>query len=88
MSDKANNAPAKSARHRARELALQGIYQWRMAGSDVAEIDKTTRAEKSLGRYDVELFSQLLRGAVGQHEALSVKIAPLLDRGLNELSPI
>jgi len=88
MSEKATATPAKSARHRARELALQGIYQWRMAGSDVSVIDKTTREEKSLGRYDVELFSQLLRGAVGQHEALSEKIAPHLDRALNELSPI
>ena len=88
MSEKASASPAKSARHRARELALQGIYQWRMAGSDVSEIDKTTRAEKSLGRYDVELFSQLLRGAVGQSEALSAKIAPHLDRAIKELSPI
>src|SRR5450631_1186940 len=88
MSEKASGTPAKSARHRARELALQGIYQWRMAGSDIAEIDKTTRDEKSLGRYDVEFFSQLLRGAVGQHEVLSATIAPHLDRALNELSPI
>ena len=88
MNQKLNVTPAKSARHRARELALQGIYQWRMAGSDVAVIDKTTRDEKSLGRYDVELFSQLLRGAVGQQEALCAKIAPHLDRALNELSPI
>ena len=88
MSEKSSVAPAKSARHRARELALQGIYQWRMAGSDVAVIDKTTRDEKSLGRYDVELFSQLLRGAVGQCETLSAQIAPHLDRALNELSPI
>lgn len=88
MSEKLGVTPAKSARHRARELALQGIYQWRMAGSDVAGIDKTTRDEKSLGRYDVELFSRLLRGAVGQHEALSAMIGPHLDRALNELSPI
>lgn len=88
MSEKTSNTPAKSARHRARELALQGIYQWRMAGSDVALIDKATRDEKSLGRYDVELFSQLLRGAVGQHEVLSAQIAPHLDRPLVELSPI
>lgn len=87
MKDK-TNAPTKSARHRARELALQGLYQWRMAGSDVAQIDKATRDEKSVGRYDVELFTQLLRGAVGQHEALEEKIAPHLDRPLNELSPI
>ncbi len=88
MNDKANSAPAKSARHRARELALQGIYQWRMAGSDVAQIEKTTRGEKSLGRYDTDYFCQLLRGAVGEQETLSAHIAPHLDRALNELSPI
>lgn len=88
MNDKASNKPAKSARHRARELALQGLYQWRVAGSDVAQIDKTTRDEKSVGRYDVDFFSQLLRGVVAQHEALAEKIALHLDRPLNELSPI
>ena len=37
-------AQAKSARHRARELALQAIYQWRMSGGDHLEIEKTTNA--------------------------------------------
>ncbi len=81
-------APAKSARHRARELALQGIYQWRMSGGDHLEIEKTTRAEKSLGRYDIELFSQLLRGVVSHNEELVAAITPHLDRDMNELSPI
>lgn len=88
MNDKTNPTPAKSARHRARELALQGLYQWRIAGTDVRQIEKTTRDEKSLGRYDVELFIQLLRGAVNQQEALAEKIAPHLDRPVGELSPI
>lgn len=82
------NAQAKSARHRARELALQAIYQWRMSGGDHLEIEKTTRAEKSLGRYDVEFFSQLLRGVVEHNESLVATITPHLDRDINELSPI
>jgi N utilization substance protein B len=81
-------APAKSARHRARELALQGIYQWRMSGGDHLEIEKTTRAEKSLGRYDIELFSQLLRGVVDHNEVLVAALMPHLERDINELSPI
>jgi len=88
MNEKVKVTPAKSARHRARELALQGIYQWRMAGTSITQIEKSTRDERSLGRYDVELFVCLLRGAVDQHEALSVHITPHLDRALNELSPI
>ena len=51
MNVKPVKPPAKSARHRARELALQGIYQWRVSGSDPAEIEKTTRAEKSLAEW-------------------------------------
>ena len=88
MNEKVSSAPAKSARHRARELALQGLYQWRIAGASITQIEKSTRDEKSLGRYDVDFFVQLLRGAVNQHEALSAQIAPHLDRPLNELSPI
>jgi len=64
----ASKSPQKSAtkspRHRARELALQGIYQWRITGGDGAAIEKQIHAEKNLGRYDKELFSSLLRGAL------------------------
>jgi len=88
MSVQTAKAPAKSARHRARELALQGIYQWRMSGGDHLEIEKTTRAEKSLGRFDVELFSQLLRGVVEHNQELVATLTPHLDRDMNELSPI
>jgi N utilization substance protein B len=84
----ANPKPAKSARHRARELALQGLYQWRVAGSSVSQIQKTTLDEKSVGRFDVELFNQLLRGVVAHSEELIELISPNLDRPLAELSPI
>jgi len=84
----AAKAPAKSARHRARELALQALYQWHISGGDPLEIEKTTRAEKSLGRYDIELFSQLLRGVVDQHLALITLITPHLDRDMDKLSPV
>lgn len=88
MSEKTSVTQAKSVRHRARELALQGLYQWRVAGSDIAQIEKATFDEKSVGRYDASFFSQLLRGVVNRHEALSAQITPHLDRSLNELSPI
>jgi N utilization substance protein B len=88
MNEKTSSTPAKSARHRARELALQGVYQWRIAGTNVTQIERATRDEKSVGRYDVDFFSQLLRGAISQHEALAAQITPHLDRALNELSPI
>lgn len=88
MKEQAAKTPAKSARHRARELAVQGIYQWRMSGGDHLDIEKATRAEKSLGRFDIELFSQLLRGVVDHHQTLIAALTPHLERDINELSPI
>jgi N utilization substance protein B len=81
-------APHKSPRHRARELVVQGIYQWRVSGSDGADIEKQMQAEKNLGRYDKAMFSKLLRGAIAQHADIEALLAPHLDRPLSELSPV
>src|SRR3989338_5060531 len=78
----------KSPRHRARELALQGVYQWRVTAGDEAQIEKQIKNEKNLGRYDKELFSRLLRGALSQHADIEALLAPHLDRPLAELSPV
>ena len=88
MSDNKQHSPAKSLRHRARELAMQGVYEWRLSGKNPKLIETGTRDEKSLGRYDTEFFGQLLNGAIREHEALSAQIAPHLDRAVNELSPV
>jgi N utilization substance protein B len=84
----AKKTPNRSPRHRARELALQGIYQWRITAGDEAKIEKQIHAEKNLGRYDKELFSKLLRGVLSQHAEIEALILPYLDRPPDELSPV
>ena len=81
-------APNKSPRHRARELAMQGVYQWRVTAGDKAQIEKQILTGKNLGRFDKELFSKLLCGALDQHADLEALLAPHLDRPLAELSPV
>jgi N utilization substance protein B len=88
MSEAKPASPAKSLRHRARELAMQGVYEWRLSGKSARLIENVTREEKSLGRYDTEFFGQLLNGAIAEQEALSELIAPHLDRTVKELSPV
>jgi len=87
-SGETRKAANKSPRHRARELALQGVYQWRVTAGEEAQIEKQILAEKNLGRYDKELFSKLLRGTLGRHAGLEALLAPCLDRPLAELSPV
>lgn len=79
---------APSPRHRARELALQGVYQWRVSGTDVSDIEKHMQGEKNLGRYDKPMFAKLLRGVVAQYEELQALLIPHLDRPLDELSAV
>ena len=81
-------APAKNSRRRSRELALQGVYQWRMTGGESAQIEKQICGEKGLGRYDAEFLNQLLNGVLKQHADLEAAVTPHLDRELAELSPI
>jgi len=81
-------ASSVSPRHRARELALQGIYQWRVSGSTASEFEKQMQAEKNLGRYDKKMFAGLLRGALAQHSEVEALLVPHLDRPLAELSPV
>ena len=81
-------APAKNPRRRARELALQGVYQWRLTGGEGAQIEKQIREEKGLGRYDAEFFGNLLCGVLAQHAELEAAVTPHLDRRLADLSPI
>ncbi len=88
MTDKAAKPAGKSLRHRSRELAVQGIYQWRMGGTEPREIEKSVRDEKSLGRYDAALYTLLLHGVVEHHQSLVTALEPHMERSLKELSPI
>jgi len=88
MSENKTVTPAKSLRHRARELAMQGVYEWRLSEKPVSLIEKATLAEKSIGRYDLEFFSQLLRGVIAESDNLAERLTPHLDRPVKELSPV
>lgn len=79
---------SRSPRHRARELALQGIYQWRITAGDAQKILAQILAEKNLGRYDKELLSTLLLGTLEKHTELEDFLVTHIDRTLAELSPV
>jgi len=78
----------KSARHRSREFALQGLYSWLLAGQAVSDIAAQLQASKGFERADAAYFLALLRGAIEQQAAIEEVIVPCLDRPLKELSPV
>ncbi len=92
--DDADSAPQppRSARRRARELALQGVYAWLVRGGDglqdAGEIEAHMRDEEEFNLADAQWFKTLLHGAMREAPALRLKFAPFVDRPVAELSPI
>jgi N utilization substance protein B len=79
---------ANAARRRSRELALQGLYEWLIGGSEVAAIDAHMREQEGFGQCDSAHFDALLQGCVQESEALDAALSRHTDRKASELSPI
>ena len=84
----ARKAGSKSGRTRAREFALQGLYQRLVGHAELADIDAFTRELAGFSKCDTLHFDTLLQGCVAQAAELDELILPLLDRKLAEISPI
>lgn len=81
-------APRTSARRRSREFALQGLYQWLLSGTEVAEIGRQLREQDGFDRADVAFADWLLAGAVEGATDAAAMLEPLLDRPITALSPV
>ena len=84
----ANPNKNRTPRHRAREFALQGLYQWLLANEDAGAIDANIREAHGFDKADAEHFNALLHGSIRQAPALRAGLAPLIDRPIEQLSPV
>jgi N utilization substance protein B len=78
----------KSSRRRAREFALQGLYQWLVNEAPADVLLAQLREQKDFAKADAELAEVLLRGVIDDASALREKLAAYLDRPIRELSPV
>jgi N utilization substance protein B len=84
----ARKTSQKPPRSRAREFALQALYQ-HLVGRQAAEsIDQFTRGLSGFHKADSVHYDALLHGCIKESAELDALIVPLLDRKLEELSPI
>ena len=84
----ANPNKNRTPRHRAREFALQGLYQWLLAGEDAGAIDAHIREAHGFDKADAEHFNALLHGSIKHAAALRGNLSPLIDRPIEQLSPV
>ena len=81
-------ASAKSNRSRAREFVVQALYQHIVSGNDATAIDHFTRDLAGFHKADAAHYDAVLHGCIETAAALDALILPLLDRKIEEISPI
>lgn len=84
----ARKAASKSDRSRAREFALQGLYQSLVGHNEVDDIDSFTRNLLGFNKADAVHYDALLQGCVAESAKLDTLITTALDRPIEQLSPI
>ncbi|MBU2712687.1 transcription antitermination factor NusB [Zooshikella harenae] len=80
--------PKPSQRRKARQYALQALYQWHMAGANLTDIDAQFRTDYDMSKVDLSYFSELLHGVPRHLKAIQDGFEPFLDRNFDELDPI
>lgn len=78
----------RSARRRARELALQGVYQWLYTGEVAAQVLKNLAELEEYEKADLPFLEAELRGTLAQEASLRKALEPFVDRKWDEMSPI
>jgi transcription antitermination protein NusB len=84
----AKPAKPKSARRRSRELALQGLYEWLVSGTDAGVIDAHMREQEGFDKADRAHFDALLHGCIAEAVDLDAALTKFVDRKTTELSPV
>ncbi|MGL6070552.1 transcription antitermination factor NusB [Craterilacuibacter sp.] len=79
----------KTARRRAREFAVQGIYEWHLnQESSASLIEKHLRENDYFVKADEALFRTLLYGVLKDVKELGVLVDRFHERGADEVSPV
>jgi len=77
-----------SPRRRAREFALQGLYQWQLTQADASEVLVNLSELEGFKQADHAFLEAELRGTIGEFETWRDKLQLLADRPWAEMSPV
>ncbi|MDQ2736483.1 MAG: transcription antitermination factor NusB [Pseudomonadota bacterium] len=79
---------ALSPRRKAREFALQGLYEWLIGGADAGVVDAHVREQEGFAKCDAAHFDVLLHGCILEASELDALLVVHLDRKTEQLSPV
>lgn len=77
-----------AARHKARHMALQALYQWHVSKASANEIEAQFLVDQDMSKVDKAYFHELLHQVPERREELDATLTTYLDRPLKDLTPV
>jgi N utilization substance protein B len=72
-------------RSKAREYAVQALYQWQVTDHSIADLLDQFAGEKNPKTYEKDYFEGLVRGVITHLDELDNALNPLLDRNIDQV---
>jgi len=67
---------------------MQSLYQHKISGTAIAEIEQQFLQDHDMRKVDVDYFHDLLKGISAQQPTLDAEIETAIDRAFSELGPV
>ncbi len=77
-----------TARRRARELVLQGLYERQLGGGSDGSIEASLETSPGHAGADAQYLSELWRGVTSEYDALLAAVSPKVERRIKDVAPI
>jgi len=75
-------------RRRARQFAVQAIYQWQITQTGVTQIFDQFEVDQDMSKADIPYFKELLIGVVQNVDSLDEKLSPYLSRKIDDVDMV
>jgi len=85
---KAPKKPSINQRKRARQMCVQALYKMAFTGASSSEVEAEFAVDQDMGKIDNEYFTQMFRAIANNSDELDDAFKKLLDRNLEDLTPI
>ncbi|MCF7971623.1 MAG: transcription antitermination factor NusB [Methylococcaceae bacterium] len=77
-----------SAKTKARQCAVQALYQWQMAGTDLNMIERQFVEDQRLKNAQKSYFSDLFHGVPKDLDKIDFAMKDFVDREVNDIDPV
>lgn len=76
------------SRSRARQRAVQALYQWQMTAQNVGDVEAQFLETHEMDNVDLEYFKELLHEVPAHLRELDDRIGRFLDRPVDQVDPV